>query len=40
MAIYALGCVPPAPPVIYKPGYGTMGENPAADGGPFTVDVA
>jgi hypothetical protein len=26
--------------VIYKPGYGTMGENPVADGGPFTVDVA
>lgn len=25
---------------IYKPGYGTMGENPVADGGPFTVDVA
>lgn len=26
--------------VVYKPGYGTMGENPVADGGPFTVDVA
>lgn len=25
---------------IYMPGYGTMGENPVADGGPFTVDVA
>ena len=25
---------------IYKPGYGTMGENPVADGGPFTVNVA
>ena len=25
---------------IYKPGYGSMGENPVADGGPFTVDVA
>jgi hypothetical protein len=25
---------------IYKPGFGTMGENPVADGGPFTVDVA
>jgi hypothetical protein len=26
--------------LIYKPGYGTMGENPVADGSPFTVDVA
>ncbi len=25
---------------IYKPGFGTMGENPVADGGPFTVNVA
>lgn len=25
---------------IYKPGYGSMGENPVADGGPFTVGVA
>jgi sucrose-6-phosphate hydrolase SacC (GH32 family) len=25
---------------IYQPGYGTMGENPVADGGPFTIDVA
>ena len=25
---------------IYQPGYGSMGENPVADGGPFTVDVA
>ena len=25
---------------IYKPGYGTMGENPVADGGQFTVGVA
>lgn len=25
---------------IYKPGYGTMGENPVADGSQFTVDVA
>ncbi len=25
---------------IYKPGFGTLGENPVADGGPFTVDVA
>ncbi len=25
---------------IYMPGYGTMGANPAADGGPFTVHVA
>lgn len=25
---------------VYKPGFGTMGENPVADGGPFTVDVA
>lgn len=25
---------------IYKPGGGTMGENPVTDGGPFTVDVA
>jgi len=25
---------------IYQPGYGTMGENPVADGGPFTVAVA
>lgn len=25
---------------IYKPGYGTMGDNPVTDGGPFTVDVA
>jgi hypothetical protein len=24
---------------IYKPGYGTMGENPVADGTQFTVDV-
>lgn len=26
--------------VVYRPGYDTMGENPVADGGPFTVDVA
>ena len=25
---------------IYKPGYGSMGENPVADGSQFTVDVA
>ncbi len=25
---------------IYKPGYGSLGRNPVADGGPFTVDVA
>lgn len=25
---------------IYKPGYGTMGDNPVADGSQFTVDVA
>ena len=25
---------------IYQPGYGTMGENPVADGSQFTVDVA
>jgi hypothetical protein len=25
---------------IYKPNYGTMGENPVADGSQFTVDVA
>lgn len=25
---------------IYKPGYGSMGENAVADGSPFTVDVA
>lgn len=25
---------------IYRPGYGTMGENPVTDGGPFTVGVA
>jgi hypothetical protein len=25
---------------VYKPGLGTMGENPVADGGPFTVAVA
>lgn len=25
---------------IYKPGWDTMGENPVADGGPFTIDVA
>ena len=25
---------------IYKPGYGTMGANPVADGGPFTIAVA
>jgi hypothetical protein len=25
---------------IYKPGYGTMGANPVADGSQFTVDVA
>ena len=25
---------------IYKPGYGKMGENPVADGGPFTIAVA
>lgn len=25
---------------IYMPGYGTMGENPVADGSQFTVDVA
>ena len=25
---------------IYKPGYGSLGENPVADGGPFTVGVA
>jgi hypothetical protein len=26
--------------VIYKPGYGSMGENPIADGSQFTVGVA
>jgi hypothetical protein len=25
---------------VYKPGFGTMGENPVADGGPFTVTAA
>jgi hypothetical protein len=25
---------------VYKPGLGTMGQNPVADGGPFTVAVA
>ena len=25
---------------IYKPGFGTMGENPVADGSQFTIDVA
>ncbi len=25
---------------IYTPGFGSMGENPVADGSPFTVDVA
>lgn len=25
---------------IYMPGYGTMGENPVVDGGPFTIAVA
>lgn len=25
---------------VYKPGYGSMGENPVADGGQFTVGVA
>lgn len=25
---------------IYQPGYGSMGENPVADGGPFTINVA
>jgi len=25
---------------IYKPGYGSMGKNPVADGSPFTVSVA
>ena len=24
---------------VYRPGYGTMGENPVTDGGPFTVGV-
>lgn len=25
---------------VYKPGFGTMGDNPVADGGPFTVNAA
>ncbi len=25
---------------IYKPGYGSMGDNPVSDGSPFTIDVS
>ena len=36
----AVDCVKSDGTAIYKPGYGTMGENPVADGSQFTVDVA
>jgi hypothetical protein len=35
-----LDCVKFDGTAVYKPGYGTMGENPVADGAQFTVGVA
>lgn len=36
----AVDCVKYDGTVIYKPGYGSMGDNPVADGSQFTVGVA
>jgi len=37
---YGVDCVRYDGTPVYKPGYGSMGENPVADGSPFTVGVA
>ena len=36
---YAVDCVRYSGEPIYKPGYGSMGENAVADGPQFTVNV-